>query len=731
MHTPSVDGVANDGAAFMQAISPVPVTLPAHASLFTGRNPAAHGVRSNGVFRLRENETTLAEVMSQAGYTTAAFIGASVLHSRYGLNRGFSHYDDRVDLTDQASRVGAFAQRRGETVVAAALDWLETHHGDPTLVWVHLYDPHVPYSPPLPEKERFESAPYDGEIAYADRVVGRLLEGYRALDAYDNTIVVITSDHGEGLGDHGENTHGVFVYDTTLRVPLVVKGPGIEPGIRVTHPVSLIDLFPTICELVDLPVPKSVEGIGLTALMNPSHPSSPNRLVYFESYYSLVAYGWAPYRGLRSADYKLIEGRHDELYHLKSDPGELKDLVATDDARRASLKAWLQNRYPEREPLNQNRIRVDADARRQLMALGYVAGQAETGDASRDDRPDPRERIHLAQAMQGAIEMFLGGDHTKAIAQAEEVVRQTPESAQFARQLAYMYRTTGDSEKALAQYQRAASINPRDADAQNSVAQMLHKLNRVDDAITAYGKAISIDPKSRIGRHNRWVLMIQNNRSGQVLREAATALSHDPADGEAIWAAVVSKQGTSDPDEMVAAFEQALTRAPDDPTLLVALAKILEERGELGRAETFYQRAFDGRRASWEAGYRLGRIMVAAKRWAEARPIVESTVATHRNPELLLLLSEISYMSGDHDGALRSLREVVSIEPARGDVWGTMGDVLLARGQLREALDAYREATRLGSNTLRIQKRIGELRLRLEQSAYAPKPEPGPSTQPR
>ncbi len=304
--TAATDAVAAEGAAFLTAVAPAPITLVSHASLFTGQDPFVHGVRNNGDFALAPEALTLAELFAADGWATAAFIGAAVLDSRYGLDQGFLTYDDEFTGIDETG-LAAYARRPGNEVVDSALRWLGAAPAGPTFVWVHLYDPHAPYEPPEPEKSRYPGSPYDGAVAFSDRMVGRLLEGYRRLGRYDDALVVIAADHGESLNEHQEETHGVFVYDATVRIPLVMRGPGVPPGVRVQAPVALIDVMPTVLGLAGMEIPPGVGGRDLGRVMT-GGTADDDRLIYVESLLPQLSFGWSALRGLRSGHWKLHPG---------------------------------------------------------------------------------------------------------------------------------------------------------------------------------------------------------------------------------------------------------------------------------------------------------------------------------------------------------------------------------------------------------------------------------------
>jgi arylsulfatase A-like enzyme len=303
--TPAIDGLARDGVLFEQATAAVPLTFPAHSSIFTGRIPPHHGVRDNGGFFLEDSETTLAERLQQAGYATGAFVAAWVLESRWGLSQGFDHYSDRFDLSQYKILSLGTVQKQGDEVMNDALAWLETVKQRKFFAWVHLYDPHAPYEPPEPYRSRYPGQPYLGEVAYTDHVVGRLVEWLNDSGLMGRTVVVVTGDHGESLAEHGESTHGYFIYDSTTHVPLVIRTPWGLKG-RSRTQVAQVDIMPTVLDLVGLAPQPGIDGHSLVrALFDPGADLA--HVAYSETYYPRYHFGWQHLSGLRDGKLQFIE----------------------------------------------------------------------------------------------------------------------------------------------------------------------------------------------------------------------------------------------------------------------------------------------------------------------------------------------------------------------------------------------------------------------------------------
>ena len=387
---PALERLAREGVLFDQATSVAPLTLPAHASLFTGLFPPGHGVHDNAGQALSASHTTLAEILQARSFRTGAFVGSAVLSDDRGLTQGFETYRSARALDRHAKNT---RQRRADEVVDDALGWLGDIQGARFLLWVHLYDPHRPYEPPEPYRSMYTD-PYVGEIAFADAQIGRLLTVLDQQGLLENTIVVVAGDHGESLGEHGERDHGVFVYESTLRVPLIIRVPGGPRG-RIGEVVRLIDVMPTLLDLVRVSGPR-MDGVSLAGLMD----GRERRLgleAYSESKYP-QRFGWSPLRALREGRFKVIEAPRPELYDLERDPFETRNLY---DERRPLAEALLRrlaalsDGYGTPESTGDAAAVLPADLQERLAALGYVAGGPAPARA-RTHLLDPKDCIGLS-----------------------------------------------------------------------------------------------------------------------------------------------------------------------------------------------------------------------------------------------------------------------------------------------------------------------------------------------
>ena len=470
--TPVIDRLAQTGIRFEHAIAAAPITLPSHATLLTGLDVPKHGVRNNGTFSLDVEHATLAESFATAGYRTAAFIGAYVLDARYGLARGFEEYDDRVNPSGSERTSGHFNERSASQVTDAALRWMESADAQgasqPRFTWVHYFDAHHPYEPPGEFGARFRSRPYDGEIAYIDSQIARLVEHLESTGRAERTLVLITSDHGEGLGEHGEATHSRLLYDSTLRVPLILSCASLFPAAVVVRDRvgGLVDVMPTVLELFGLQQIAGLDGRSLLV----TEPDA-DRSLYVETLVPLFNHGWAPLQGLHRLEDKFISAPESEYYDFAHDPGELHNLFPERPEAAVELQARLEV-FLEGEgsafELRNTEKGMDAEQAKRLAALGYTrssSGGAPVGVL------DPKHMMPIWSLMMEARALTDAGQHAQALEENDVVLDQNPGDAYAWETASLIYVRTGRNAEAEAALQRMLEIQPT-AEAYVRLAQL-------------------------------------------------------------------------------------------------------------------------------------------------------------------------------------------------------------------------------------------------------------------
>jgi arylsulfatase A-like enzyme len=514
--TPRLDALAAAGTRFENAIASTPLTLPSHASLLTGLDPPRHGVRHNGVYRLDGEIETLAERFRAAGYTTGAVTGAVVLARRYGLDQGFQSYDDGT--SSRRSGAGGFLERRAAEVTERALAWL-AQATRPFFLWVHYYDPHHDYRPPQPFAERFSASPYDGEIAYVDTQLGRLLDGLEPGGSHRETLILVTSDHGESLGEHGESTHAYTLYDAVLRVPLILRGPGVPRGRVVESLVRAVDVAPTLLALTGLPVPAEADGEPfIPHLMDGASP--PARVAYAETLATRIEQGWSPLFAARSEHHLLVRAPRPELYDVRADPAQLENLAESDPDRVHSamerLGQALEGRMGECEP--QTRLALDGESLGQLRALGYALPSEPVAASGLD----PKEGLRSLPAVIDGVVAYDAGDFAGALAHLEHAIDTLPSSSMAHAYLAYTHLRLGQPQRALPHIEAAVRLAPESAYYQAVLGDAHRQLGNAHAAAAAYRRGVEIDPAEPLAQVGmQWVYA----KRGDLVRAAGRVLS--------------------------------------------------------------------------------------------------------------------------------------------------------------------------------------------------------------
>jgi len=481
--TPSLDAFAHEATRFTAAVSQVPLTLPSHATILTGLHPVHHGIRTNDGFRLAPTVPTLAESLRAAGYRTAAFIGGYPLRGSSGLSRGFERYDDEFLTAPDAT------ERSADAVLQSATAWIAATDSQPFFAWIHLFDPHSPYTPPAPFAAAHRDAPYDGEVAYTDAAIGRFLDRLRQLHLFASAAIVIVADHGESLGDHGERTHGTFLYDATIRVPLLIKLPERATIVRpaVTVPVETADLAPTIAVLAGAALTHG-DGQSLLPLIAGA-PGDPERPAYAESYYQNVLLGWSPLRAIRTARWKLIEAPRAELYDLELDPNELQNRLT----ERAALATGLQHALSAvdggRRSTDDARAAATAESAERLRSLGYASGSTTPTPASR--AIDPKDRIAVWAEIEDGIDLT-ARDPMSAEQKFARALQLQPDNGLAMKYLADLRYRAGRLREARDMYRRASAAGFRHADVYVNLASIAEREGHLDEARAALANAVGL-----------------------------------------------------------------------------------------------------------------------------------------------------------------------------------------------------------------------------------------------
>jgi arylsulfatase A-like enzyme len=558
--TPTMDRLAREGVRFTHAYATAPITLTSHASLMTGRYPAGHGARHNGM-RLDLTTPTLADALARAGFATGAFIAAYPLDRRFGLIKGFGTYGDRMPPSRNGRAVN---ERPGREVVDQALGWLDQHRGERFFLWVHLFEPHTPYRDPANTRGRSAEARYDEEVAEADTQAGRVVEALAPIRS--NTLVIVAADHGEAFGEHGEIGHSIFIYDTTLRVPLLATGPGLPAGRTIADPVALIDVAPTAMHLLGVPA-FDADGVDLQPLI--SGAPLPARALYAESFAPLLDFGWSPLQTNRSQQWEYIQAPHPELYDVAADPGETRDLSAREAPRAAELNARVAAHGGARLPTLET---IDPDARARLQALGYAAG---SGNAGRGPRADPKDRrdeaARLAQIASGELK---GPRLERALRQVLAADSRNPQANL---RLGYVLLDTGRCGEGTRHFRIAVTEQLPSADAHLGLAACQVAARQLDAAIATLREAEGVEPGNPVVAANLGMTLSDDGHPADAIAPLQKALSIDPDLHQARFALAIAFARAGRRAEAASTAQELLRRLPADAPQRDEVERLLRE----------------------------------------------------------------------------------------------------------------------------------------------------------
>ncbi|MDH3592395.1 MAG: sulfatase-like hydrolase/transferase, partial [Planctomycetota bacterium] len=608
--TPTLDRLAATGVVFRDAHAHEVITLPSHASMFTGRNPPGHGVRDNAGYRLDPSIPTLAATLRERGYATAAFVSAFTLDRRYGLDRGFDVYDDRYE--GHLAYDFSPAERPAEETVRLALEWWRSHEGSPRFLWVHVFTPHFPYTPPEPFASRFAESPYHGEVAAADRALDPLLSAVAA--ARPSPLIVFTSDHGESLGEHGEATHGVFAYEATLKVPLVIAWPGRLPAGERTDSARHVDLMPTVLRAFGLSAPEGLAGRDLFAPVPADHDTG----VYFESLSPFLNRGWAPLFGRIEGRRKAIDLPEPELYALDDDPSESTNLAPRERADFVEMRRRLP---PDRHDVTPPG-RVDAEALARLRSLGYVAGGGAPPSDPLDEANDPKRLIALDTLLDGALAAANRGDTELAERRLAELIRRRPTMTVAYTHLAFLLGDRGAWNEAADVLRRGLAAGAGNESLHRKLALALIRLDDLtgaadvlapfadsedpetqsawgrleasrgdpSEAAMRFARALELDPTYPGARTDRGVLALMQGRTEEAIATLTASLDADPRQAEAWNALGAARARTGDLGGARDAWRRALDIDANLADACFNLARLAENAGLSNEAANYWDR---------------------------------------------------------------------------------------------------------------------------------------------
>ena len=703
IETPNLDALSETGTTFTQAITVTPLTLPSHASLFTSHYPSRHGVRSNGTFQLQSNAVTLAEVFREAGFATGAFIGAFVLDRRFGLAQGFDHYDD--ELPDEVRHKIYYAERPAKEVVSRAIDWIHAQEDESFFAWVHVFEPHAPYEPPLPFSEQYADRMYDGEVAHTDQMIKPILD---LVSSMEDSIVVVTSDHGESLGEHGETSHGLYIYDSTTRIPLVMNGSGVPKGLRIDAPVRIVDIAPTVLDFAGYQFPGNTDGESLVPFLQ--EEPFPELDAYSESFLPRYSFNWSEIRSLRRSGLKFIQAPKPELFDLELDPREGVNLMETSRASEAvPLAAVLDQMIESQDPSGAKPLQLDQSARRRLESLGYLSPDVVRNEGPVTKRVDPKDRIEVYEHMQELLSPELTAE--QAIEGYRAILELEPTNTLSRNRLANTLAEEGRLQEAIEEYRQLVLDTEIDFRGLENLSAALLLQGETDEALATTETAIATAPWNPDFHVLRGEALEQARRFDESKDAYLSALEVE-ASAENYWrvGTVYEKLGVASDAEKQ--YRDALIKDETFRPAASALARLLSRTGRAGEGleilEDFVPDGSIQTQPSIKLVYpneihlpveiatALAEVNMALGNVIEARIILEkSRLQYPQNTRVLVLLGLLHGRAGELDEAATVLEKSLELGETTPDLLKNLAIVYLRQNRPNMAVTYLEKVCKL------------------------------------
>jgi len=693
--TPSIDGVADQAVRFEHAITPVPLTLPAHCSMLTGTIPPYHGVHGNTDYQLGGSNITLAEILHDHGYRTAAFVSAFVLDGKFGLDQGFDYYNDQFEEEHKYLQI---AERRGQEVTRLTNAWLEQNRHERFFLFLHYFDPHADYRPPEPFASTFNNSPYAGEIAYADHCIGEVIEKLKELGVYDSSLIIITADHGEGLGEHSEGEHGFFIYQSTVRVPLIIKPPHCRKARKISAQAALLDIVPTVLGFLDIPTPSYLHGKDLCGYFESNNASIETRHIYCESLYPTI-HGCNPLRGVVSDCWKYIWTSEPELYNLVQDPCELNNLVSEEKTRAGNLRNRLKHILAVQSHTEQldSKLDLDAQSRARLESLGYVGGRMKDSLEPDSRKPDAKKFIDYHRLSRKYTLYLDRKQFDRAKKTCAEMLSQYENVTRTYYLWGYAAFMEGEMGEAVTNFAKYLQTNPDDPEGHYRLGLALARQNRHTEAVAHYRKALQSEPNDYMVHGNLGLSLSQIGKPDEAVKHFTEVLRLNPEDGDAHANIAVALVLQNKLDQAIIHYNKALQFKPNDSLVHINLGKALIHEGKIDEGILHWKEALrlepnqpQVHDSLAKLLFSQGRTDEAVNHWNKSLSLAPNNYHIHYNLGLLL------YKQGKIDQAVSHWNEALNLKPDQTQILNSLAWVLatLKDDRLRDPQKAVQLARR-------------------------------------
>ena len=700
--TPTMDLFASKGVLFERCIAQTPLTLPSHTSLMTGTYPLFHGVRDNGGYLVPQDLLTLAEILKGQNYQTSAFVAAYVLDSKWGLDQGFDYYFDQFDLSKYKSISLGNVQRRGDEVIDEALKWLNAHNQEKFFTWVHLYDPHTPYEPPSPFKERHPNRPYLGEIAYTDSLLRQLWDYMEQNKLIENTILIFASDHGESLGEHQESTHGFFVYQEGIHVPLIFVTPFENlHGIRCSEVVSLVDIMPTILEMENTAYPPQIQGRSLLPLFFDGEVNERS-FAYAETYYPRLHYGWSDLKTIQEGRFKLIISPELELYDLIDDPEESTNVVTAfpEETRRLMRTAEQFIEESSQNAFDIDYQHIDEETRQKLAALGYIGTFSDQSSLEGKSLASPKDKIGIFNQLSQVKEWMLEERYDEAVAQITRIIDEDPDVIDAYFTLGNLYFKKREFDKALDSFLIVLEKRPSDPFTVINVANSYMGMGEIEEADRFVMSIIDTLPPDSQLYYVLGNIKYLKEEHEEAIKYYKECIKLNPSSASAYCALGGIYVDQERFDDAESYLKKAEEHNPTLRNLYYNWALLHEEKGDLIKAADAYKQELENIPHNFKACFNLSRVYRKQGDALEEEKYLNKTMEL--NPDFAMsyfYLARIYMNRGERfEEAISLVEKGITLKPAKKDLplgYFLLADLYSRLGQLAKSEEFARQGRAL------------------------------------
>jgi arylsulfatase A-like enzyme/predicted Zn-dependent protease len=621
--TPNLDQLAKEGMLFQHCIAQTPLTLPSHTSMLSGTYPLHHQVRDNGGLQVPKQLELVSEVLKKEGFSTAAFIAAYVLHSKWGMNQGFDTYSDDFDLS-KYKLTGTELEKRADVVLTDAQAWISHHKDESFFTWIHLFDPHADYEPPAPYDKKYPDNPYAGEVEYVDEQLGKFFRFLKKQGIYDECLIIVTSDHGEGLWDHGERSHGFFVYESTVHVPLIIRAPYPFPSKHQKRLVELVDIAPTILDFLDFNIPDSYQGFSMLPLIeDPDTEEWTKNVAYAESFYTRLHLGWSELQAIYQDDWKYIRAPKEELYNIREDGAEKNNTATINAKKNASMKRRLIkfiNDHSKNSVSRLTELKPNKEEMKRLESLGYLTSKAQVDLSKGGELPDPKDKVAFFEIHDNAMKLMRESRFAEVVQIMEGFLGKEPGNVDVLILLGVAYSKNGQPEKAIPLMQEVLKVKPDYNDAMVNLVLGFNAVGKPDLAIKECRRFLTMFPEDFVLHNLMGNSYFLKEEYDEALKHLSRSLEIEPQNSKALLRIAEVYLLKRDYDKAKNYITKALDIFPDMHNAYFLLGRMEEEKGNNDQAIKHYKKEIENFQSNHISAFHLAEVLKKSGRYPEAIP---------------------------------------------------------------------------------------------------------------